>query len=98
MEYLRLRGIGVSPGIVLGEVVLADRILFPAPKESSRLPRHSEELAPRSTRPSDRTRERNHRPSSTRSRQMVGEEHALHLRRPPADPRRPGSAPPGSIA
>lgn len=33
MDYLRLRGIGVSPGIVLGDVVLADRILFSTKRE-----------------------------------------------------------------
>ncbi|MHB8053827.1 MAG: phosphoenolpyruvate--protein phosphotransferase [Candidatus Aminicenantales bacterium] len=33
MDYLRLRGIGASPGIVLGEIVLADRVLFSSKKE-----------------------------------------------------------------
>ena len=32
MDYLRLRGIGVSPGIVMGPVVLADRTLFSSRK------------------------------------------------------------------
>ncbi|MFB0565051.1 MAG: phosphoenolpyruvate--protein phosphotransferase [Candidatus Aminicenantaceae bacterium] len=33
MEYTRLRGIGVSPGIAIGEVFLTERILFTSKKE-----------------------------------------------------------------
>jgi phosphotransferase system enzyme I (PtsI) len=45
MEFLRLRGIGVSPGIVQGEAVLAESVRFPARK--SYIPPHrvEEELA-----------------------------------------------------
>jgi phosphotransferase system enzyme I (PtsI) len=45
MEFLRLRGIGVSPGIVQGEAVLAESVFFPARK--SYIPPHrvGEELA-----------------------------------------------------
>ena len=34
MDYFRLRGIGVSPGIALGEVSLTERILFSSRKET----------------------------------------------------------------
>jgi len=34
MEFIRLRGIGVSPGISMGEAVLSERIVFTSRKES----------------------------------------------------------------
>lgn len=34
MDYFRLRGIGVSPGIALGEVMLTERVVFTERKES----------------------------------------------------------------
>jgi phosphotransferase system enzyme I (PtsI) len=34
MDYFRLRGIGVSPGIALGEVFLTERVIFTERKES----------------------------------------------------------------
>lgn len=34
MDYFRLRGIGVSPGIALGEVLLTERVIFTERKES----------------------------------------------------------------
>jgi len=34
MDYFRLRGIGVSPGIALGEVMLTERVIFTERKES----------------------------------------------------------------
>jgi len=34
MEYFRLRGIGVSPGIAFGEVLLTERVIFTSRKES----------------------------------------------------------------
>ncbi|MCX6577276.1 MAG: phosphoenolpyruvate--protein phosphotransferase, partial [Candidatus Aminicenantes bacterium] len=33
MEFIRLRGIGVSPGIAMGEAVLTERIIFTSRKE-----------------------------------------------------------------
>jgi phosphotransferase system enzyme I (PtsI) len=33
MEYLRLRGIGVSPGISIGEVILTERVIFSSRKD-----------------------------------------------------------------
>jgi len=44
MDYIRLRGIGVSPGIILGEVVLADRVIFSPRKEYIPPYRVNEEL------------------------------------------------------
>jgi len=75
MEYLRLRGIGVSPGIVLGEVVLADRILFSPRKEYIPPYRVQEELA-RLKAAVDRTREEI-TGIKNQVREMVGEEHAF---------------------
>lgn len=34
MDYFRLRGIGVSPGIAIGEVLLTERVVFTSRKES----------------------------------------------------------------
>jgi phosphotransferase system enzyme I (PtsI) len=75
MDYLRLRGIGVSPGIVLGEVVLADRILFSTRKEYVPPHRVAEEL--------DRLKAAVDRTSleitavKDQVRAMVGEEHSF---------------------
>lgn len=33
MEFIRLRGVGVSPGIALGEIVLTERVVFTSRKE-----------------------------------------------------------------
>jgi phosphotransferase system enzyme I (PtsI) len=75
MDYLRLRGIGVSPGIVLGEVVLADRVLFSTRKEYIPPHRVAEELD-RLKAAVDRTRVEI---TSVKDqvRAMVGEEHAF---------------------
>ena len=75
MDYQRLRGIGVSPGIVLGEVVLADRILFSPRKEYVPPYRVQEELA-RLKAAVDRTREEI-TGIKNQVREMVGEEHAF---------------------
>jgi phosphotransferase system enzyme I (PtsI) len=34
MNYTRLRGIGVSPGVAIGEVILTERVIFTSRKES----------------------------------------------------------------
>jgi len=34
MEYFRLRGTGVSPGIAVGEIFLKERVIFTTRKES----------------------------------------------------------------
>ncbi len=44
MEYFRLRGIGVSPGIAFGEVSLTERVVFTSRKESISLAQVEEEL------------------------------------------------------
>lgn len=44
MEYFRLRGIGVSPGIAFGEVSLTERVVFTSRKESISFAQVEEEL------------------------------------------------------
>lgn len=44
MDYFRLRGIGVSPGIAMGKVRLSGRIVFTARKESLPLSQVDEEI------------------------------------------------------
>ncbi|NIM59265.1 MAG: phosphoenolpyruvate--protein phosphotransferase [Candidatus Aminicenantes bacterium] len=44
MDYFRLRGIGVSPGIALGEVMLTERVVFTERKESISPDKVDEEL------------------------------------------------------
>ena len=44
MDYFRLRGIGVSPGIALGEVLLTERVMFTERKESISPDKVEEEL------------------------------------------------------
>jgi phosphotransferase system enzyme I (PtsI) len=45
MEYLRLRGIGVSPGISIGEVLLTQRVIFSSRKDSISQEQLSSEIA-----------------------------------------------------
>ncbi|MBN1938966.1 MAG: phosphoenolpyruvate--protein phosphotransferase [Candidatus Aminicenantes bacterium] len=75
MEYLRLRGIGVSPGIVLGEVVLADRILF-SPRKEYVPPHRVQEELDRLKNAVDRAR-KEISGIKAQVRDMVGEEHAF---------------------
>jgi len=75
MDYLRLRGIGVSPGIVLGKVVLADRVLFTTKKDYIPPYRVPEEIERLST-ALRRTREEI-TIIKDQVRAMVGEEHAF---------------------
>jgi phosphotransferase system enzyme I (PtsI) len=44
MDYFRLRGIGVSPGIALGEVLLTERVIFTERKESISTDKVEDEL------------------------------------------------------
>lgn len=44
MDYFRLKGIGVSPGIALGEVLLTERVIFTERKESISPHKVEEEL------------------------------------------------------
>ena len=75
MDFTRLRGVGVSPGIALGRAVLAGRVLFPSRKEY--IPPHRVE---------DELRRLNEAIAATRAdlveikdtvRRKVGEEHAF---------------------
>ncbi|NIM90340.1 MAG: phosphoenolpyruvate--protein phosphotransferase [Candidatus Aminicenantes bacterium] len=45
MSYIRLRGIGVSPGIAIGEVFLTERVIFTSRKESISPLQTAEEIA-----------------------------------------------------
>jgi len=45
MNYTRLRGVGVSPGIALGDVVLTERVIFTSRKESISPLQAAEEIA-----------------------------------------------------
>lgn len=45
MDYFRLRGIGVSPGIAIGEVLLTERVIFTQRKESIPPDKVEDELA-----------------------------------------------------
>ncbi len=44
MDYFRLRGVGVSPGIAIGEVFLSERVIFTSRKETISPPQVDEEL------------------------------------------------------
>jgi phosphotransferase system enzyme I (PtsI) len=44
MDYLRLRGIGVSPGIAMGEVSLTERVIFTTRKEGISEPQIDNEI------------------------------------------------------
>ena len=44
MDYFRLRGIGVSPGIAMGKVRISGRIVFTARKESLPLSQVDKEI------------------------------------------------------
>jgi len=75
MDYLRLRGIGVSPGIVQGDVVRADRVLFSTKKEYIPPYRVAEELQ-RLEAALRRTREEI-TAIKDQVRAQIGEEHAF---------------------
>lgn len=75
MEYFRLRGVGVSPGIGIGEVSLTERIIFTARKEGIS-PRQVEKELKRLKGAIERTKDQ-----LTRIREQikdkVGEEHSF---------------------
>ena len=75
MEYTRLRGIGVSPGIAIGEVFLTARVIFTQPKEYIPPHRVEEELA-RLRAATERTREEIGR-LKAEIEARIGEEHAF---------------------
>ena len=75
MDVVRLRGIGVAPGIAMGEALLAERVLFSLRKEY--IPPHLvEEEIRRFRQAKSRTREALVRVRDT-MRDKVGEEHAF---------------------
>jgi phosphotransferase system enzyme I (PtsI) len=75
MDILRLRGTGVSPGIAMGEVVLAERVVFTSRREPIAAGQVEEELR-RFGRAVERTREELGLIKAEVHRQM-GEEHAF---------------------
>lgn len=75
MDILRLRGTGVSPGIAMGEAVLAERVVFTSRREPIPAGQVEDELR-RFRRAVDRTREELGRVKAEVRRQ-VGEEHAF---------------------
>ncbi len=74
MEYLRLRGIGVSPGISIGEVLLTKRVIFSSRKDSITAGQLSNEVA-RLEKAIERTRCQL-TDIKNRMREKVGEEHS----------------------
>ena len=75
MDYFRLRGIGVSPGIALGEVLLTERVIFTERKESIS-PRKVEEELKRLKKAIKRTREQlTHIKDQTKKK--MGEEYSF---------------------
>jgi len=77
MEYFRLKGIGVSPGIAIGEVQLTERVIFTQRKESVSADRVELELQ-RLGRAIERTRTQLSRVRD-QIRKKVGDEHSFIL-------------------
>lgn len=75
MEYIRLRGIGVSPGIAIGEVHLTEKVVFTSRKEDI-APSQVENELNRLCRAIDRTKKELVR-IKDQIKQRVGEEHAF---------------------
>jgi phosphotransferase system enzyme I (PtsI) len=77
MEYFRLRGIGVSPGIAIGEVLLTERVIFTERKESIPKQQVEQELE-RLNRARERTKSQLTR-IKEQIKKKVGEEHSFIL-------------------
>jgi len=75
MEYIRLRGIGVSPGIAIGEASLTEKVVFTFRKESIAPDQVSEELQ-RLHKAITRTKDELIR-IKDQIKQKIGEEHAF---------------------
>jgi phosphotransferase system enzyme I (PtsI) len=75
MEYVRLRGLGVSPGIAIGEVRLTEKVVFTSRKETIPAQQVEEELV-RLERAVKRTKDQLVR-IKEEIRKKVGEEHAF---------------------
>ncbi len=77
MEYFRLRGIGVSPGIAIGEVLLTERVIFTERKEKI-LPHQVEHELKRLNKAIERTKSQLTR-IKDQIRKKMGEEHSFIL-------------------
>ena len=75
MDFIRLKGIGVSPGIGMGEVILSERVIFTTRKESIPASQVGEELK-RLKRAIERTR-RQLIQIKAKIKEKMGEEHAF---------------------
>ena len=75
MDYFRLRGIGVSPGIAIGEVILTERVIFTSRKEDISPDKLKEELT-RLKKAVERTKGQLTRVKEEVKKKM-GEEHAF---------------------
>jgi phosphotransferase system enzyme I (PtsI) len=75
MDYFRLRGIGVSPGIAIGEVMLTERVIFTSRKETISPDKLEEELT-RLKKAVERTKGQLTRVKEEVKKKM-GEEHAF---------------------
>ena len=75
MDYIRLRGIGVSPGVAQGEAYLAERIVFTSRKESIGQDEIKEELK-RLSQALERTRGQITK-IRDEIRETIGEEHSF---------------------
>lgn len=77
MEYFRLRGIGVSPGVAIGEVLLTERVIFTERKEKI-LPHQVERELKRLNKAIERTKSQLTR-IKDQIRKKMGEEHSFIL-------------------
>lgn len=75
MEFIRLRGVGVSPGIALGEIVLTERVVFTSRKEDIASSLVGEEIE-RLKRAVERAKADLLRVKE-KTREKIGEEHAF---------------------
>ncbi len=75
MDYFRIRGIGVSPGIAIGEVMLTERVIFTSRKEDISPDKIKEELT-RLKKAVERTKGQLTRVKEEVKKKM-GEEHAF---------------------
>lgn len=75
MEYLRLRGIGASPGISIGEVLLTERVIFSSRKDGISPGQLDTEIA-RLEKAIERTR-RQLTDIKDKVREKIGEEHSF---------------------
>lgn len=75
MEFIRLRGIGVSPGIAMGEVSLAERVIFTSRKESVSAFQVEDEIQ-RLKRAIEQTKQELAK-IKEKIREKIGEEHAF---------------------